>query len=130
MGAASGTERNEAARAMLDFGFSNYALYSENEHELELVDVLRGVKDEVPIYSSGFSKLVNKADKKRIEKEFVLPDTLSAPIKEGDVVGSVVYKIGEEIIGQSDVFVKENVGRITVMQLFGRIIKSILTGKL
>jgi repressor LexA len=37
MGAQTRDERNEAARTMLDFGFSNYALLRESEAELESI---------------------------------------------------------------------------------------------
>lgn len=128
MGSETRDERNEAARAMLDYGFSNYALFTEPESELENVDVLRGVLDNVTVSSSQFAKLVNKSDKKRIEKEYSIPEALTAPLKSGDVVGSVIYKLDGEEIGKSDVFVKDDVSEITVADLFLRILKTVFTG--
>ena len=129
MGAETRDDRNNAARAMLDFGFSNYSLYSEAECELEYVDVIQGVKDRVALYSRGFAKIVNKADKKRIEKEFSIPEFVVAPLSSGDVVGKVVYKLDGEIIGESDIFIRDDVAKITLSDLFGRILKTIFTGK-
>ena len=129
MGAQTRDERNNAARAMLDFGFSNYAIYSEPEQELESVDVIRGVSDTVSVYAAPFAKLVNKKDRKRIEKEYAIPYELSAPITQGQVVGSVIYKLDGEEIGRGDIFTKDSVDGITLIGLFGRIIKTILTGK-
>ena len=128
MGAETRDDRNEAARAMLDYGFSNYALYSEAESELEYADVARGTVDNIALYSDKFSALVSKSDKKRIEKEFNIPTTLSAPLNAGDIVGSVVYKLDGEQIGRSNVFVKENVDSITVFDLFFRMLKTVFTG--
>lgn len=128
MGSETRDERNEAARAMLDYGFSNYALFTEPESELENVDVLRGVLDNVTVSSSQFAKLVSKSDKKRIEKEYSIPEALTAPLKSGDVVGSVIYKLDGEEIGKSDVFVKDDVSEITVADLFLRILKTVFTG--
>lgn len=128
MGAESRDERNEAARAMLDFGFSNYALYAEPECELEYADVMGGVKDNVAVYSEKFVKLINKADKNRIEKEYTIPESICAPLTAGDVVGRVTYKLDGEIIGESDVFVKEDVKSIGLLELYARIMKTILTG--
>jgi D-alanyl-D-alanine carboxypeptidase (penicillin-binding protein 5/6) len=129
MGAETRDERNNAARAMLDFGFSNYGLYSEAESELEPVDVLQGVMDSTMLYTRSFAKLVNKGDKKKIEKEFSIPDFVTAPLSDGDVVGKVVYKLNGEIIGESDVYIRENVPQIKLIDLFGRILKTIFTGK-
>ena len=128
MGSETRDARNEAARAMLDFGFSAYALYTAPETDLEYADVLRGTSDKVLLCSSEFSKLVNKSDKKRIEKEFCIPENLTAPLRAGDVVGCVIYKLDGEEIGKSDVFVKEDVDEITVYNLFLRILRTMLTG--
>ena len=129
MGADTRDERNEAARAMLDYGFSNYALYSEPESELENVNVTSGVKDDVYVYSKPFSKLVNKSDKGLIEKEYNIPESISAPIKYGEVVGSVVYKLNGEKIGESELYVKDDIAKINSIGLFYRILKTIFTGK-
>ena len=128
MGAETRDERNEAARAMLDFGFSNYALYTEPECELEYADVTRGVIDTVTVCSSEFSKLINKSDRKRVEKLYSIPQTLSAPLKAGQVVGSVVYKLDGNEIGRSDVFVKDDVDEIGVFALYLRMLRAIFTG--
>ena len=128
MGAETRDERNEAARAMLDFGFSNYALYTEPECELEYADVTRGVVDNIAVCSSEFSKLINKSDRKRVEKVYSIPDTLSAPLKAGEVVGSVVYKLDGEEIGRSDVFVKDDVEEIGIFALYLRMLRAIFTG--
>jgi D-alanyl-D-alanine carboxypeptidase (penicillin-binding protein 5/6) len=128
MGAETRDERNEAARAMLDFGFSNYALYAEPECELERVDVAGGIKDRVAVYSKGFSKLVNKPERNRIEKEYTIPDRLFAPLAEGDVIGRVTYKLDGEIIGESDIFVKDKIESIGLLEIYRRIIKTIFTG--
>ena len=128
MGAPTRDERNESARAMLDYGFSNYALFTDHECVLESADVLRGSVDRVEVVSCGFAKLVNKADKKRIEKEYHIPEELIAPLYSSEVVGKVVYKLDGEEIGQSDIIVKEDVSSITVLQLFSRLLKTIFTG--
>lgn len=129
MGAETRDERNNAARAMLDYGFSNYALYTEPECELEYIPVTRGMRDSVAVYSAAFSKLVNKADKKRIVKEFSISDSLTAPVKSGQVIGSVTYKLGDEVIGKCDIFVKEDIAKIGVKDLFFRLMNMIFVGK-
>ena len=128
MGAETRDDRNQAARAMLDFGFSNYALYAEPECELEYIDVLGGMKDRVAVHSKEFAKLVNKSERNRIEKEYTIPDCLSAPLVQGDVIGRVTYKLDGEIIGESDIFVKENIESIGLWELYVRIIKTVFTG--
>ena len=129
MGAETRDDRNNAARAMLDFGFSNYALYRDAECELESIDVMRGLKDEVAIYSEGFSKLVKKADKKRITKEFNISDYIVAPVKCGQVIGEVTYLLDGEVIGKGNIVVKEDISEIGLKELFIRMIRTIFIGK-
>ena len=128
MGAKTRDERNEAARALLDYGFSNFSLYSEPETELENIRLIRGEKDYTAIYSEPFSKLVAKSDKKRIEKEYDIPDEIEAPLKNGDVVGTIVYKLDGQQIGKCDIYVKESVDQIGIWELFVRIVRAIVIG--
>lgn len=129
MGAETRDERNNAARAMLDFGFSNYALYSDPMSELEQIAVKRGVKDTSVAYSVAFTKLIKKADKKRVVKEYEIADYVTAPISSGQVVGSVTYKLDGEIIGKCDVFLNEDIAQIKITDLFLRMLRTIFLGK-
>ena len=129
MGAETRDDRNNAARAMLDFGFSNYALYRDPECELENIDVMRGLKNETAIYSDEFSNLVKKADKKRITKEFSIADYVVAPVQNGQVIGEVTYLLDGEVIGKCNIFVKEDIPEIGLKELFTRMIRTIFTGK-
>ncbi len=129
MGSESREERNNAARALLDYGFSNYALYKDAECELERIPVLCGKKDEISVYSEHFSRLISKSDKNKVEKFYNLPEALTAPLKCGDVVGEIVYKIGETELGKTNVVIREDVERVKVWDLFGRILRCILIGK-
>ena len=129
MGAETRDARNNAARMLLDYGFANFSLYYEAETVLEEIPILYGVKNSVAVVSEEFAKVINKSDKKKIEKEYLIPEVLNAPLKEGDDVGEIVYKIGDDVIGKSKIIVCESIDRITFNQLFTRIIRAILIGK-
>ncbi len=128
MGAESREDRNNTARALLDWGFANYSLYKEEEALLEKIPVLKGKADEIDAYSGEFSKLLNKSDKNKIEKIYDIPENLTAPISAGQKIGTVKYKIGDETVGESDIFVKESIEKIGVFDLYIRILKGILAG--
>lgn len=129
MGADTRDERNNAARALLDYGFANFDLYHEAESFLEDVDVLYGTKSCVSVSSKDFAKIMSKAEKKKVEKVYNIPENLTAPICEGDIVGEVVFKIGDEIIGKCDIVVIESVERLTLSSIFSRILKTIFVGR-
>ena len=128
MGAPTRDKRNADARALLDFGFSNFTLYEVPEKAIERLSVLRGTKDGTVIYSSAFFALIKKKDLKNVELIYDIPKELNAPLADGDKIGSITYKISNEIIGTSDIYVRESIEKISFIDVFLRIIKCIFTG--
>lgn len=128
MGAETRDGRNNAARALLDYGFSNFALFESPEELIENVPVLRGKSDYVPIYKTAFSCVVDKGELSSVELFYEIPENLSAPFTEDEVVGRVVYKLGEEQIGYSEIKCENSVEKIGIFDLFVRILSNILLG--
>ncbi len=125
MNASSITERNNAARALLDFGFSNYTLYTKEQTILEEVPVLFGKENTVSIYSEKFNDVLLRSDAQKIEEIFDIPDSITAPAKEGDVVGSVTYMLGDNEIGKSNICVSSSIEKITYLGTVWQIFKNI-----
>ena len=128
MGAPTKNDRNNAARALLDYGFANYALYEKGEEFVEEADVLGGEKDRVALYRGSFSCVVDKAKLSSVEEIFEIPENLSCPITCGEAVGRVTYMLEGEQIGYSDVYAREDVAKISFGGLFARIIKRVVCG--
>lgn len=128
MGAETRDSRNAAARELLDFGFANFALYQRSEEFIESVDVLRGAVDSVGVYSSPFSAVIPKTHQSSVELEYEIPESITAPISKGDTVGRLVYKIGGEQIGFSDIYACESVAGLKYFDIFLRILKRIALG--
>ena len=129
MGAESRDSRNLIARELLDYGFANYALYERGEVFIENASILGGVKDSVPLYSDAFSLVVDKASLHKIELVYDIPEFVSAPFNKGDPVGRVVYKIGDEQIGESSIFVSESIEKIGFSELLLRMLKRMVIGQ-
>lgn len=125
MGAKTRDIRNAEARSMLDYGFSNYAVYSADEKALENTPVYKGTKDSAVLYSEKFSCIVPKNKIKSVEIIYDIPKSLSAPINSGSSVGKVTYMLDGEELGTSDIFVSEDIPKISFFKIFSKIIKSI-----
>ena len=112
MGSESSDLRFSSARALLDFGFANYAVATPSD-AADLsgkVHVDRGVYDTVsPELKSDYKTLVEKGQKNKITAETVLYDSVPAPLKKGDKIGTVTYKIGDEILEVCDLVAKNDV---------------------
>ena len=126
MGAETREKRNEAARELLDFGFANYALLELGGEFLENCDVLFGKTDAVPLASTKFCTVIEKDKLERVEKIYEIPETLTAPIKKGDVVGRIIYKSDGLQVGFSEVIADDDVEKISIFDLFVRILERII----
>ncbi len=102
LGSPGSQVRFDAARAMLDYGFANYQLTQiAKEHERigAQVQVKRGAQDTVDaVIGEGLNMLMRRGEEKGLSMEAILPDSVSAPIHEGDLLGEVrVLRDGQEI---------------------------------
>ena len=102
LGADAGQTRFDEARAMLEYGFSAYQLYSPvNAGDLLGVDVpvRLGSRDTVAAVSGGTAKLLmKKGEQGEIAVEAALAERVSAPVKKGDVLGEIRVKCGGETV--------------------------------
>ncbi|MBQ3018640.1 MAG: D-alanyl-D-alanine carboxypeptidase, partial [Clostridia bacterium] len=58
MGAETSNERNNAATKLLDYGFSNYSIYSDKPTDTKTIDVYGGVKDKISIKFENTETLI------------------------------------------------------------------------
>lgn len=99
LGADTGKQRFADAAALLDYGFANFAV-----EELKVLDDLPeslavedGMAKSVPVHCDVTANVVrHKASADEPQATPELPETLSAPVLEGERVGTVVYRLGGE----------------------------------
>lgn len=116
--------RNNAAKALLDFGFANYGIYNMPKGETTPIAVKGGVNDNCKLQYAEISLVLEKEKISKITQRIELPESIKSPIKKGDKIGRVVLEYNGEEIGFSDVLAAENVDTID----FGEILKRILKG--
>ncbi len=89
------------ASKLLDYGFSNfeYAKYSSKGDVAQNVAVEKGITDNVNvIYEQDAGALIPKGQKDNITTNINLATSFNAPIKEGQVLGTITYSLGEETL--------------------------------
>ena len=118
MGSPTRDTRNEAARQLLDYGFSKYSLYRHEGGDAGEVRVTGGVKETVGCRTEEFVLLLPKGKAKGVQTEILLDAGVSAPVAEGDPVGVIRYLSDGEVIGEGTVTASQSVGRITFGALF------------
>lgn len=112
------------AQTLLEYGFACCNLYvDENTDPLRPVQVSRGACEVVSVnYASEFRCIsIDGTPLDGIEKEIVYQEGLTAPIQEGTVIGTAVYRIDEKIIGSVDILAAENVEAAALSDYFSKI---------
>lgn len=112
MGSETRDIRNAAATQLLDWGFANYAVYTDEGGDAGEIKVLGGIESSVPLTREGFSVLLPKGKEKNVEAKIQLEDSVNAPVKEGDVIGKVQYVCDGEVLGEANILAGETVKKI------------------
>lgn len=120
--------RNKEVSEMLDYAFAQYELATaiDTTEIVATEKVEKGYLEQVEIIPlKKVTYLKNKLEEKARIDYTIDVKRLAAPINKGDVVGSMRVKIDNyyEVV---DLTVKENVSKITFMQLLGRKLKLFL----
>ena len=118
MGAPSRDVRTSAAASLLDYGFANYGIYSSNGETIETIRVLKGTRPSIKASYDDYRCVMSKSDQAAVQKIIELPKAVNAPIKKGDVIGSVVYKIGDKTLARKDILAQEDVPKLDVFSAF------------
>ena len=106
--------RFSEAASLLNYGFAGCRLYTDTDEDRETlprIPVEMGVVPEIAVrYGGEFSYLsMDGEDFTSIEKILSLPEKLEAPVKEGDVVGSLTYMLGDQTLGTVEIQAAETV---------------------
>ena len=111
MKAPSSDDRFSDAKKLLDFGFANLSVYSTDVSYLPRLKVTGGVARDVGLRCETSDILVAKGRESQIVPYAELPEKIKAPVNEGDVVGRILYKIGDETVAEVEITAAETVKR-------------------
>lgn len=115
--------RNKDAIALLDYGFSHCQVYSDDlKAPLPAIPIIGGKKDSALLaYASSFRYVsTGSVSFDKIQKKQFLPSSVYAPVKAGDVIGSVKYYIGKQKIGCVEILAKETIAASSPADCFSR----------
>lgn len=133
MGEPDSKTRNAEVTSMLDYAFAQY----EVERVLSTNSVLgkkkieKGKQKYVTIVPTEDINLLHKKidNKKNVTYELNI-DKIKAPVKVGDIVGSIDIKEDDKVIKTIDVTVKEDVKKANVFEVFYNNIVDIVSGNI
>ena len=129
LGAASSGERFDAATALLDYGFANFenAAAPAPENAPASLPVTGGARETVGLrYAAPEKLLVKKGEGASLSAVLELPQTLAAPLAEGQQVGTVTVYSGETALGAWPVTAAEEVQPMTARLGFERLLSALI----
>jgi len=126
--------RFSEAQTLLNYGYSNCYLYRDGDNTREPLSNLLvegGKSERINIrYAKEFSYLMlNGEDKEQVEKHIILEEKLSAPVREGQKVGSLNYVMHGKPIGSVDIVAGESVEKAGFWDCFNWVWKSFCLAK-
>ena len=120
-------KRNTDAKALLNYGFSTYALVSAAPEEpLPALPVSMGQAEQVSLTlpEEGVTALVEKARANTLERRIELPESLTAPVAAGQPVGTLTLLDGETEVLTVPILAAEDVPRRSWGSLFVQLLRT------
>lgn len=129
MGCPTSAERFADARRLLDYGFANFVMYN-TKYSVEPIQDVK-VTGGVSPYASAKTDICKKmlipsGKQKSVAEEITLLETIPAPVKAGQKIGSVKISIDSEVIAEYDVVAGEDIQKMTFGHGFMRLLKKII----
>ncbi|MGM9662730.1 MAG: D-alanyl-D-alanine carboxypeptidase family protein [Oscillospiraceae bacterium] len=110
----TGQQRFEDAKVLLNYGFAAYALQTVTpETPLAPIPVTLGEQPTVLPQLAENTVLLKKGQAAELRQELTLPETLEAPVEEGERLGTLSLYAGEELLAELPLLASASVGRLT-----------------
>ena len=119
LGAPSSADRFSDAKALLNYGFANYAaVLPTTPQEAEPVPVTLGTHEAVmPMLGRREKLLVKKEQKASVQYSYTLLPEVSAPVEQGQTLGTLTVTAGGETLAELPLVAAFSVPRLTWWQV-------------
>ena len=122
--------RNQEMIEMLDYGFNNVKLNCL-KNKGDVVDNIKNDKTDINVVDvvlkNDLCILEDKIDKNKYDYKIEYND-YKLPLKKGDVIGKIIVKSGEQILGEENVSVDYDVNKISIVKFVKNNIIRLLFG--
>lgn len=127
LGEPDSNTRFAEIRKLLDYGFANYESVEVNKKGELLADisVKKGtISKTAAVIGDDVKVLLPRGQKTKIVRQVNLDETITAPVKAGQKVGEIIYKIDENEISRIDIVSDRDVEKTNFGILFFRMFRS------
>ena len=126
----SSPHRFESAKALLNYGFANYALITpQPEEAIGAVPVRLGTQESVtPVLQTDAPVLVDKALAASAKSTVQLAEQVTAPVEQGQTLGMLTVKAGDQTLAEIPLVAPKPIPALTWWDVFLQMLKTIATG--
>ena len=120
-------DRFQSVKAMLDYGFANFALASaRGEEPLPQVPVVLGRAPMVQVKVSGEDDLlVDKGKQAQLTRQVSVTPSITAPVTQGQRLGTLTVKAGDETLAELPLVAEAPVERLTWGELAAALLRRV-----
>ena len=126
----SSTDRFRSAKALLDYGFANYALADTRPEEpLQPVRVILGEESTLmPVLQQTAPILIEKGELAGITKTVTLCQEVEAPVEAGQQLGTLTLSTATRTLAEIPIIAPQAVEKLTLWELAARLLKRACMG--
>ena len=128
LGGETSQQRFEDAKALLNYGFSTYALADVTPAERQIVPVKLGRAPSVEAVLEAGKLLVGKGQAGSLSQTVTLREDLVAPVEKGQTVGTLTVQCGDATLAELPLTAADTVERMTWGDLFVRLLRCAVFG--
>ena len=123
----SSSERFESAKALLNYGFANYALVSAKADDaLPTVKVKLGAQSVItPVLQETSPILIEKGELSRVKKTVELCEEVTAPIASGEKLGILRIETDARVLAEIPILAPTAVEKLTVWQMTVQLLRKL-----
>lgn len=125
LGAANTNQRFQEAAALLDYGFANWVVTVAENPPVEQVAVAGGMTESIRVEMPQPPKIrMRLQEKGTLESIVHIEQPLEAPVAKGEVIGTVTYESGGQVLAEEEILAAEDVEKITWHSSFFYLLRS------
>ena len=120
MKAPTSAIRFDNATKLLDYGFANfsYSSFGEKGDVVKSISVNKGTESSINVvYENSASILLPKGSESNVTYEVNLPDSVPAPITQGQVIGTISYILNNEVIATVNLVADSTINKINILSM-------------
>lgn len=127
---ASSTDRFQSAKALLDYGFANYALVSAAPPEpLPDVAVRLGTQSVLtPVLQQTAPILIEKGEQAQVQKTVTLSEEVTAPVAAGQQLGTLTISTDTRTLAEIPIVAPEAIAQLTLWEMTVRLLRRMCMG--